>query len=198
MEASDRTLMLRYQRGDREAFSQLVRRYQTPLYNYVLRQLGSASAADASTAEDIARQVFLGVVRESASFKEDDSFSTWLFSLALRSCRRERARALDDSSPRVVLPQPWVKAGPATSAGEPSEPTSGTEPIEDSVVRAVDALPEQEKDVYLLREVAGLGFAQIAAVTELGESVVRVRLFQAFERLRTTLQDFEEYRRALR
>ncbi|MET0413524.1 MAG: sigma factor, partial [Polyangiaceae bacterium] len=87
MEASDRTLMLRYQRGDREAFAQLVRRYQTPLYNYVLHQLGVSSAA-----EEIARHVFLGVVRESASFKEDYSFSTWLFSLAQRACRRERAR----------------------------------------------------------------------------------------------------------
>ncbi len=195
MEASDRTLMLRYQRGDREAFAQLVRRYQTPLYNYVLHQLGSAS-----TAEEIARHVFLGVVRESASFKEDDAFSTWLFSLALHSCRRERARTLADSSPRVVASEPWAKAAPTAIAvaGEPSEPTPPAEPIEDSVVRAVDALPEQEKDVYLLREIAGLGFAQIAAVTQLGESVVRLRLFQAFERLRATLQDFEEYRRALR
>lgn len=194
MEASDRTLMLRYQRGDREAFALLVRRYQTALYNYVLRQLGSASAA-----EDIARQVFLEVVRESASFKEDDSFSTWLYSLALRACRRERAPALSDSSPRVV-PDPWLKAAPAATdpATEHSDPAPPSEPIEDSVVRALDALPEQEKDVFLLREIAGLGFPQIAAVTELGEAVVRLRLFQAFERLRGTLQDFEEYRRALR
>jgi RNA polymerase sigma-70 factor, ECF subfamily len=194
MEASDRTLMLRYQRGDREAFAQLVRRYQTPLYNYALHQLGASLAA-----EEVARHVFLAVVRESASFKEDDSFSTWLFSLAQRACRRERAR-LVDSSPRSVVPEPWVKVAPAASdaAGEHAEAAPPSEPIEDSVVRAVDALPEQEKDVYLLREVAGLGFAQIAAVTELGESVVRVRLFQAFERLRATLQDFEEYRRALR
>jgi RNA polymerase sigma-70 factor, ECF subfamily len=194
MEASDRTLMLRYQRGDREAFAQLVRRYQTPLYNYVLHQLGASSSA-----EEIARHVFLGVVRESASFKEDDSFSTWLFSLALRACRRERTRALADSNPRVVVPEPWTKVAPAASEVDGEHvPAPPSEPIEDSVVRAVDALPEQEKDVYLLREVAGLGFTQIAAVTELGESVVRVRLFQAFERLRATLQDFEEYRRALR
>ncbi|MET0411697.1 MAG: sigma-70 family RNA polymerase sigma factor, partial [Polyangiaceae bacterium] len=150
-------------------------------------------------AEEIARHVFLGVVRESASFKEDYSFSTWLFSLAQRACRRERAR-LADSNPRSIVPEPWVKVAPSARdvAGEHAEAAPPSEPIEDSVVRAVDALPEQEKDVYLLREVAGLGFAQIAAVTELGESVVRVRLFQAFERLRATLQDFEEYRRALR
>jgi RNA polymerase sigma-70 factor (ECF subfamily) len=100
----------------------------------------------------------------------------------------------------VVLPTPWVKATPPASDvdGEPSEPSPPSEPIEDSVVKAVDALPEQERDVFLLREVAGLGFAQIASVTELSEAVVRLRLFQAFERLRVTLQDFEEYRRALR
>jgi RNA polymerase sigma-70 factor, ECF subfamily len=195
MEASDRTLMLRYQRGDREAFAQLVRRYQTPLYNYVMRQLGSPSPA-----EDLARQVFLSVVRESAGFKEDDSFSTWLFSLAHRSCRRERARAVSESSPRVVLAETWSSTAPSSleTLARDAEVALPAEPIEDSVVRAVDALPEQEKDVFLLREVAGLGFAQIAAITELGESVVRLRLFQAFERLRATLQDFEEYRRALR
>jgi RNA polymerase sigma-70 factor (ECF subfamily) len=195
MEASDRTLMLRYQRGDREAFAQLVRRYQTPLYNYVRRQLGVPAAA-----EDVARQVFLGVVRESASFKEDDQFSTWLFSLAHRSCRRESARVVAESSPRVVLPEP--RSAPSASpletlARDAAEPLP-TEPIEDSVVRAVDALPEQEKDVLLLREIGGLTFSQIAIITELGEAVVRLRLYQAFERLRATLQDFEEYRRALR
>jgi RNA polymerase sigma-70 factor, ECF subfamily len=194
MEASDRTLMLRYQRGDREAFAQLVRRYQTPLYNYVRRQLGSPSPA-----EDLARQVFLSVVRESAAFKEDDSFSTWLFSLAHRSCRRERARAVAESSPRVVLAEPWSNPleSPMDTLARDAESVP-SEPIGDSVVRAVDTLPEQEKDVFLLREVAGLGFSQIAAITELGEAVVRLRLFQAFERLRATLQGFEEYRRALR
>jgi RNA polymerase sigma-70 factor (ECF subfamily) len=195
MEASDRTLMLRYQRGDREAFAQLVRRYQIPLYNYVRRQLGAPSPA-----EDVARQVFLSVVRESAAFKEDDQFSTWLFTLAHRSCRRERARAIVDSSPRVVLAEPWSDPtqSPIETLARDAAESLRSEPIEDSVVKAVDTLPEQEKDVFLLREIGGLGFSQIAAITELGEAVVRLRLFQAFERLRVTLQDFEEYRRALR
>jgi RNA polymerase sigma-70 factor (ECF subfamily) len=195
MEASDRTLMLRYQRGDREAFAQLVRRYQTPLYNYVIRLLGSTAGA-----EDIARQVFLSVVRESASFKEDDSFTTWLFSLAHRACRRERARLHAEGSPRGLRGEARssAAASPIETLARDADVALPSEPIEDSVVRSVAALPEQEKDVFLLREVAGLGFAQIATITELGEAVVRLRLFQAFERLRATLQDFEEYRRALR
>src|SRR5947207_13787209 len=73
--------MLRYQRGDRRAFAELVRRHKTPLYNFVLRYLRSASAA-----EDITQEAFLRVVQRASEFKHEARFTTWLFTIARNLC----------------------------------------------------------------------------------------------------------------
>lgn len=173
---SDEALMLRYQRGDRSAFGQLVRRHQVAVYNFLLRQLGSVLAAD-----ELAQEVFLGVVREGGRFNYETPFSTRLFSIACRLVQRERSRS----------PQRGDAA--ASPDGGPSGET-----LENSIERAVDALPEAEKDVFLLREVADLPFAEIARVTQRTETAVKIQMQHALQRLRLTLQRFDEYRRALR
>ena len=173
---SDEALMLRYQRGDRSAFGQLVRRHQVAVYNFLLRQLGSVLAAD-----EVAQEVFLGVVREGGRFNYETPFSTRLFSIACRLVQRERSR-----SPRH---------GDAAAMAGTAAPGAT---LENSIERAVDALPEAEKDVFLLREVADLPFAEIARVTQRTETAVKIQMQHALQRLRLTLQQFDEYRRALR
>jgi RNA polymerase sigma-70 factor (ECF subfamily) len=174
---SDEALMLRYQRGDRSAFSLLVRRHQIAVYNFLLRELGSALSA-----EELAHEVFLGVVREGGRFNYETPFSTRLFSIACRLVQRERAR---NPSPADGRPE----RGHAPAVGDT---------LEDSIVRAVDALPDPEKDVFLLREVADLPFSEIARVTQRTEAAVKIQMQHALSRLRVALQDFDEYRRALR
>ena len=178
-DVSDEALMLRYQRGDRGAFGLLVRRHQVAVYNFLLRELGSALAAD-----ELAQEVFLGVVREGGRFNYETPFSTRLFSIACRLVQKERGR--------TPLRAPSREAGLGRST-----PAHG-DTLEDSIVRAVDALPEGEKDVFLLREVADLPFSEIARVTQQTEAAVKIQMQHALSRLRVTLQDFDEYRRALR
>jgi RNA polymerase sigma-70 factor (ECF subfamily) len=173
---SDEALMLRYQRGERNAFAMLVRRHQVAVYNFLLRELGSALAAD-----ELAQEVFLGVVREGGRFNYETPFATRLFSIACRLVQKERSR----------------NPPPPATAGERGGVARG-ETLEDSIVRAVDALPDAEKDVFLLREVADLPFAEIARVTQRTETAVKVQMQHALSRLRITLEDFDEYRRALR
>ena len=175
-EISDEALMLRYQRGDRSAFGQLVRRHQVAVYNFLLRQLGSVLAAD-----ELAQEVFLGVVREGGRFNYETPFSTRLFSIACRLVQRERSRSPQHGA-AAALPD-------AAPRGDS---------LENSIERAVDALPEAEKDVFLLREVADLPFAEIARVTQRTETAVKIQMQHALSRLRLTLQQFDEYRRALR
>lgn len=173
---SDEALMLRYQRGDRSAFGLLVRRHQVAVYNFVLRELGSALAAD-----QLAQEVFIGVVREGGRFNYETPFATRLFSIACRLVQQERSR----------------NPLPGDVTGERSTAARG-DTLEDSIVRAVDALPDPEKDVFLLREVADLPFSEIARVTQRTETAVKIQMQHALSRLRITLQDFDEYRRALR
>jgi RNA polymerase sigma-70 factor, ECF subfamily len=177
-EVSDEALMLRYQRGDRNAFGLLVRRHQVAVYNFLLRELGSALSAD-----ELAQEVFLGVVREGGRFNYETPFATRLFSIACRLVQKERNRR-----------PPSAEPGPERAmAGK-----APGETLEDSIVRAVDALPEAEKDVFLLREVADLPFSEIARVTQRTETAVKIQMQHALHRLRGALQDFDEYRRALR
>lgn len=181
-EVSDEALMLRYQRGDRGAFAQLVRRYQARVYNFVLRELGSALPADA-----VAQEVFLGMVRDSARFNDETPFATRLFTIAWRLVKEERSR----NPVRSSLKDPRRAPDSGLSLATPDA-------VEDSIVRAVDELPDEQKDVFLLREVAQLPFSEIARVTHQSPSAVKVQMHHALSRLRAALQDFEEYRRALR
>jgi RNA polymerase sigma-70 factor (ECF subfamily) len=184
-DAGDEALLLRYQRGDRGAFAQLVRRYQAPVYNFVLRQLGSALPA-----HEIAQEAFLGVIREGSRYSEETPFASRLFSIALRLVREERAKM----PPRAVRADDSriPESGLSRTARAPRET------LEDSTVRAVDELPDDQKDVFLLREVADLSFPQIARVTGQTDNAVKVQMHHALSHLRIALQDFDEYRRALR
>jgi RNA polymerase sigma-70 factor (ECF subfamily) len=67
-----------------------------------------------------------------------------------------------------------------------------------SIVSAVESLPDEQREVFLLREVANLPFKEIAEVTGTAENTVKSRMRYALERLRTALMEFEEYSRALR
>jgi RNA polymerase sigma-70 factor (ECF subfamily) len=65
-------------------------------------------------------------------------------------------------------------------------------------VGAVDALPDEQREVFLLREIGNLPFKEIAVVTGVGENTVKSRMRYALDRLQEALSDFEEFARALR
>ena len=198
--ATDEALMLRYQRGDRRAFAELVRRHKTPLFNFVLRYLRSPSGA-----EDVTQEAFLRVVQRAAEFKHEARFSTWLYTIARNLCidhgrkmKLRRHPSLDaptteDGSARPmleVLPDPK----PESDVGRAAEWTV----MRRSIVVAVEALPDDQREVFLLREVGNLPFKEIAEVTGAAENTVKSRMRYALERLQEALTDFEEYARALR
>lgn len=176
--------MLRYQRGERDAFVTLLRRHQLAVYNYVLRQLGSALAAD-----ELAQEVFLGVVREAAHFDYETPFVTRLFGIAHRLVKEDRARLPGRRRRQHSSPPPDA---------EPSHPQHPLQPLEESIAGAIAALPDEQRDVYLLREIADLPFSQISVITRQPETTVKVQMQHALQRLQLALQDFDEYRRALR
>lgn len=175
--------MLRYQRGEREAFAELVKRFQVPVYNYVLRHLGSALAAD-----EISQRVFLGVVMEASRFDYETPFATRLFSIASRLCEREVKRSPARPEQQPAAEPPW---------GHDEPPGAQTLDHEERLERAVDGLPHDEKDVFLLREVADLPFPDIALITRQTPSAVKLHMQNALSRLRLVLERSESYRRAL-
>ncbi len=196
--AADEALMLRYQRGDATAFAELVRRHERPVYNFVLRHLRAEAAA-----ADVTQEAFLRVVRRASEFKHEARFSTWLYTIARNLCvdhgRKGKLRrhpsldAPEGDGARLLLEVVADRApsGDVARAAEWSK-------MRTSIVSAVEALPEDQREVFLLREVANLPFKEIADVVGVPENTVKSRMRYALERLRAALSDFEEYAKALK
>ena len=200
-DATDEMLMVRYQRGDREAFVELVRRYKTPIFNFAMRQLRQTSVA-----EDVTQDVFLRVVQNAAEFKHEARFTTWIYTIARNLCIDQLRKLTHRRHPSLDQPatadnednRPMVE----TIAG--NHPTANAErgvigsEVAVRIVTAVEALPEDQREVFLLREIANLPFKEIAVVTGVGENTVKSRMRYALDRLQEALAEFEEYARALR
>lgn len=192
---SDEMLMVRYRRGDKAAFAELVRRYERPLFNFALRFVRAREAA-----RDVTQETFLRVVRRAAEFKHESRFSTWAYAIARNLCLDELRRAQHRRHPSLD-----ETSEEGRSLGErvpdPSldtERRAGGAELRRGIEEAVERLPEDQREVFLLRQLAGLPFAEIAKVTETPENTVKSRLRYALERLQRDLRSYEEYARALR
>jgi RNA polymerase sigma-70 factor, ECF subfamily len=165
----DPEVLRRARRGDDRAFETIVRQYQTPLFNYVLRVL----AGDRALAEDICQEVFMRVHHALPGFDHRCQFSTWLFQVAkhrvvdeLRTReRRGRAPLELDSVPQIHL------------AVAPNESVESM----DAVWRAIAALSLDLKMALLLRDVVGLSYAEIADALETTLATVKWRIYKARE-----------------
>jgi len=199
-DATDEMLMLRYQRGEREAFAELVRRYKGPIYNFAVRQ-----TRDLVVAEDLTQDTFLRVVQNASEFKHEARFSTWIYTIArnlsidqLRKLAHRRHPSLDQSRPSTEDSRPLGDSIADPKPRASVERTAISSEVGSRIVAAVDALPEEQREVFLLREIANLPFKEIAEITGVGENTVKSRMRYALERLKEALSEFEEYARALR
>ncbi|HTQ46030.1 MAG TPA: RNA polymerase sigma factor [Polyangiaceae bacterium] len=196
---TDESLMIRFQSGDRAAFTVLVRRHQGPLFNFALRYLRSSPVA-----EEVVQDAFVRVVQNAAEFKHEARFSTWLYTIARNLCidqTRKRALRRHPSldEPKKAEEGEGPTLGEQTADGKASvERAVVSLEIRERVAKAIDALPEEQREVFLMREVSNLPFKEIAEIVGVSENTVKSRMRYALERLQEALCEFEEYARALR
>ena len=196
---TDEALMIRFQRGDRAAFAVLVRRHQSPLYNFALRHLRAPQVA-----EDVVHDAFVRVVQSAAEFKHEARFTTWVYTITRNLCidqLRKRALrkhpSLDQGKPGEEGDGPTLGEQTADVRASVEREATGAE-LKERIAKAVEALPEEQREVFLMREVANLPFKEIAEVTGVPENTVKSRMRYALERLQQALSEYEEYSRALR
>lgn len=196
---TDEALMIRFQRGDRAAFAVLVRRHQSPLYNFALRHLRAPQVA-----EDVVQDAFVRVVQSAAEFKHEARFTTWVYTITRNLCidqLRKRALrkhpSLDQGKPGEEGDGPTLGEQTADVRASVEREATGAE-LKERIAKAVEALPEEQREVFLMREVANLPFKEIAEVTGVPENTVKSRMRYALERLQQALSEYEEYSRALR
>ena len=196
--ATDETLMIRFQQGDRTAFAALVRRHKTPLFNFALRQIRLKQ-----TAEDIVQEAFVRVVQNAADFKHEARFTTWLYTIARNLCIDHLRKQVLRKHPSLDATQSHEEGGPTLGehtadarANVEREATAGE--LRVRITSAVETLPDDQREVFLMREVSNLPFKDIAEITGVSENTVKSRMRYALERLQSALSDYEEYARALK
>jgi RNA polymerase sigma-70 factor (ECF subfamily) len=164
---ADVEIVRRAQCGDAGAFSELVRRHETQVFNYVLRLVG-----DRSLAEDLTQEVFLRVFRGLPTFSFRCRFTTWLFQVT-------KNRALEELRSRRLLPS-QVALDDVASLGVVDAPAEQAETLA-AMWQAIERLPADLKMALLLRDVAGLSYSEIADSLEITLSTVKWRIFKARE-----------------
>lgn len=177
------------QRGDREAFGQLVERYQQRVFAQVFRLVRRREDV-----EDLAQEVFVKAFRAIRSYNFRSSFRTWLSRVAVNHCydflRRERAAPATFSA--------------ATSDREDAQPGALVETLEaqgqdperqavlrDLVGKLLKRAPADDRVVLVLKEIEGLSVEEIGEILNLRPGTVKVRLFRARKRM---LEDWRSLR----
>jgi RNA polymerase sigma-70 factor, ECF subfamily len=168
LQQPDLGVLRKAQRGDERAFAIIVRAYETPVFNYVLRLVG-----DRSLAEDLTQEVFLRVFQGLPKFSLRCKFTTWLFQVTknrvldeLRASERRPRHlvALDDVAPLEVMDAP-IERGETV----------------DALWRAIEGLSTDLKMALLLRDVAGLSYTEIADALEVTLATVKWRIYKGRE-----------------
>jgi RNA polymerase sigma-70 factor (ECF subfamily) len=198
-DGTDEALMTRFQRGDRAAFTLLVRRHQAPLYNFALRQLRSSAAA-----EDVVQETFVRVAQNAVDFKPSARFTSWLYTIArnlcidsLRKLALRRHASLDEPGRERDAAGPTLGERTADARANVERTALSTQ-IGEQVLAAVLDLPDEQREVFLLREISNLPFREIAEIVGAQENTVKSRMRYALVHLQAALSELEEYARALR
>lgn len=187
----DEALLRAYADGDPGAFEALFNRYRTPLFNFLLRRVG-----DRGRAEELYQETWTKVIERSGEFRGEAKFSTWLYTIARNGCidhqrkmKHRRHASLDETERGAAHPKIERVANP----GPAPDQLAGGATLRDRIGEAVAALPDDQREVFLLRQLQGLGFKEIAEIVGVPANTVKSRMRYALERLQHGLDDLREH-----
>ena len=188
--------------GNEAAFQSLIQRYHGPMFRLAMNYVG-----DRGVAEDVVQESWLTCLRSLDRFEGRSSLKTWLFGILVnvaRSRRRKESRILpfaslwrrDDSDSR----RPTVDRsrfgsdgmwsdGPRSWDNVPESKVLGAETVQ-HVRSAIDALPPKQREVILLRDVAGFDAGEVSALLGISPANERVRLHRARASVRQKLEEY--------
>ena len=170
----DLGVLRKAQRGDERAFTIIVRTYETPVYNYVLRLVN-----DRVLAEDLTQEVFLRVYQGLPKFSLRSKFTTWLFQVT-------KNRVLDELRANERRPRLTVALDDIPPLEVVDAPAERLEAV-DAVWRSVKELNVDLKMALLLRDVVGLSYTEIADSLEITLATVKWRIYKAREEVQLSM-----------
>jgi RNA polymerase sigma factor (sigma-70 family) len=186
---TDENLMLRFGRGDADAFDVLYRRHETRVFRYLQRGVRNEASAN-----DLMQEVWFAVARSAARYQPTAKFTTWLFTLAhnrmvdmIRASRPHQSLDADDSS-----------GGEGSCLAERLADNPNREPLAEvqsldeaaALLSAVEKLPLDQRTAFLLQAEGDLSVEDIAAATGTNFETAKSRLRYARAKLRQVLWEY--------
>lgn len=186
----DEQLVERVQRGDKNAFNLLVRKYQHKVVNLVARYVNNPGDVP-----DVAQEAFIKAYRALPTFRGESAFYTWLYRIAVNTAKNyltSQGRRPPSSDVEADEAE-YYGGGEALQEVATPENLALTDEIKRTVFTAIEALPEDLRTAITLREMEGLSYEEIAEIVDCPVGTVRSRIFRAREAIDKKLQPLIEH-----
>jgi len=196
-ELSDEEAMLAHGRGSEEAFAELLRRHQRPIFNYICRMVQNRHIA-----EELTQDVFMALVRNAQRYRPTAKFTTYLYTIASNIVSKEWLRR--KRRPRIFNfsalwtwrgndgdeydPLERVKDGRAAVLGD-----SQRIEVNEAVNEALKQLPQHQREAFVLRRLQDVPYQEIAEIANAPVGTIKSRVVRAERALRPLLERFREY-----
>ena len=185
----DEQLVERVQRGDKNAFNLLVKKYQHKVVNLVARYVNNPGDVP-----DVAQEAFIKAYRALPTFRGESAFYTWLYRIAVNTAKNyltSQGRRPPSSDVEADEAE-YYGGGEALQEVATPENLALTDEIKRTVFAAIEALPEGLRTAITLREMEGLSYEEIAEIMDCPVGTVRSRIFRAREAIDKKLQPLIE------
>jgi RNA polymerase sigma-70 factor (ECF subfamily) len=182
---TDQALVERVQRGDKKAFDLLVLKYQQRIMKVLSRYV-----RDPSEVQDLAQEAFIKAYRALPKFRGDSAFYTWLYRIAINTAKNfvvAQGRRPPNDDIEATEAEQYEGESALKDYASPERETLRDE-IRETVIKAIEALPEDLKTAITLRELEGMSYEEIAEAMDCPIGTVRSRIFRAREAIDNQLR----------
>jgi len=193
-EREDEELMILYGEGDVRAFEILVARHERPLFNFILRSVGRKDIA-----EELLQETFLRIIRSAPKYQKTAKFTTWAYTIARNLCidRARKYKKRKEYSLNQTVGNDDDGATFLDNVVDESAASGGMDLEKkvflDRLKQALDELPEDQREVFVMREFTGLKFREIADILDIPVPTAKSRMRYALEALRAHLAAYAEH-----
>ncbi len=176
-------MIRRFLDGDEDAFADLVKQWETKVFNLAWRYLGNREDA-----QDVVQETFLSVFKSAKSLRDPASFPTWLYRIALNHCHSNWRRRSTDLSLDEPLPGGDEGERRLTQSMRAGHDTRDPLETRDLIRKALMGLSEEHRTAIILKEYLGLNLEEVARVMDCPLSTAKSRLYHGLRGVQRNLE----------
>lgn len=183
---TDAELINSFKNGNTSSFIGLVKKWEKPIYNFALRNLGSKHSA-----EDVCQTVFLKAFENLHKLKDPEKFKQWIFTIAANLCRDEfkRRKKFRQKTVSISFNETNMFEEITDTDSELPDDRFNNMILKDILKDALMQIPEQQRTVIIMKQYHNLKFHEIAKITKTSENTVKSRLYYGLKTLRKILEN---------